>query len=64
VTGSHHESSALAPFVVQCDRAGTCPRVHRATPAHSVLAAQALVFGLVSATTKLVHGDSNGWTQV
>ena len=65
VTGSHHESSALAaPVVFQCERACACPQVLRATPAHSVLAAQALVFGLVSATTKLVHGNSSGWTQV
>jgi len=64
VTGSHHNSSALVPPAgPQCNTPGPhC--VQRATPAHSVLAAQALVFGLVSATSRLWHGDSNGWTQV
>ena len=34
----------------------------RPTPAHFMMMAHALTFGVVSATTKLVSGDSKGWS--
>ena len=35
----------------------------RATPAHLVMTMHALTFGVLSATSKVVQGQSNGWAQ-
>jgi len=35
----------------------------RATPAHLVMTVHALTFGVLSATSKVVQGQSNGWAQ-
>ena len=36
----------------------------RATPGHMLLTAHALTFGFLSATQKLMEGNSKGWTEV
>jgi hypothetical protein len=36
----------------------------RPTPAHFMMTAHALTFGLLSATSKVVSGESKGWSQV
>ena len=40
----------------------TQPAVVRPTPAHFMMTAHALTFGVLSATSKLVSGDSKGWS--
>ena len=59
-------SQFAAPVVgpsVAPSSAGAAEKGVRPTPAHLILTAHALTFGLLSATGKLLDGDDANWTK-
>jgi len=46
------------PQGVSCDKTTTV----RASPAHLVMTMHALTFGVLCATSKMISGESEGWT--
>ena len=62
--GSTTASELAAPLVVPGVAEKEAPdRGVRPTPAHFLMTAHALTFGVLSATGKLLQGDEAGWAQ-